>query len=255
MKTGLVLSGGGVRGVAHLGIIKALEEKEIKFDVISGTSAGSIVGALYSYGYSVDEILKVIVEIKAFKLLQPALSWTGLLNMEVVERFLMDYLPIDDFSSLKIPLYIAATNLNSGKTEYFHSGKLRAAICASSCIPVLFNPVKYNENLYIDGGILNNLPVEPVRDQCEVIIGCHSNPVDSDFQPKNAKGVMERALMMAITKNAHQNKSKCDIFIEPDKLAPFKVLDLNKANDIFLIGYEHASKQLEKEDLKGIFEK
>lgn len=248
-KIGLVLSGGGVRGVAHLGIIKALEEHDIPFNCISGTSAGSIVGALYASGYSVDEIVSIIGEIKAFKLLQPALSWTGILNMEVVEKFLKQYIKKDAFEALLLPLYITATNLRTGKSEYFYEGRLLPAVCASSCIPVLFNPVSYNGELYIDGGILNNLPVDPIKEQCDFIIGCHCNPVDNNFTPKNARNVMERALMMAITQNAYQRKEACDVFIEPKGLEPYKVLDLNKASEIFEIGYNHAIKQIEEEKI------
>lgn len=249
MKNGLVLSGGGVRGVAHLGILKALEDHEIKIQQISGTSAGSIIGALYAAGHSVDDILKMITDIKAFRLLQPALSWKGFLNMEVVERFLEKYLP-DTFEELHLPLYVTATNLRKGVSESFSKGMLRKAICASSCIPVLFNPVEYQGELYIDGGILNNLPVDPIRDSCDVIIASHSNPIDNDFNPKNARFVMERALMMAITQNVYHRKPLCDVFFEPKGLEPYKVLDISKAKEIYQIGYDYARKKIDAEQLE-----
>lgn len=235
---GLVLSGGGARGIAHLGVIKALEESNIQIDVISGTSAGAIIGALYAKGLNTNEIFKILLDIKPLRFIQPALNTKGLLKMEVIERFLSQFLPENSFSSLKIPLYIAATNLRKGKTEYFNNGNLISAICASSCIPVLFNPVKYNEELYIDGGILNNLPVEAIRNECNIIIGVHSNPIDTNFEFKNFSSGMERALMLAITRNVYQSAQKCDFLIEPEGLEPFKVLDFSKAEEIFKIGYE-----------------
>ncbi|MTI21545.1 patatin [Fulvivirga sp. RKSG066] len=249
MKVGLVLSGGGVRGVAHLGVIKALEENDVTIDCISGSSAGAIVGALYAAGHDVLDILDIITQIKTFRLLQPAMSWKGILTMEVVEKFLEKYLPADDFDDLKIPLYVTATNLRTGKSESFNQGRLRRVICASSCIPVMFNPVVYNGELYIDGGILNNLPVDPIREQCDFIIGSHSNPVDDNFDPRNVRVVMERALMMAITQNVYQRKSSCDFFIEPKGLEPYKVMDLAKATEIYEIGYEYTKQQIEKENL------
>lgn len=249
MTVGLVLSGGGARGIAHLGIIKALEESRVKFDYISGTSAGAIIGSLYSSGMSPDDILDVITKIKAFQLLKPALSWNGILKMEVVDKFLQKYLPIDDFSALKIPMCIAATNLRTGASDIFQEGNLRSAICASSCIPVLFDPVEHNGDLYIDGGVLNNLPVNAIRNKCDIIIGCHTNPVDVNFKPKNARSVMERALMMAITKNAYQQKEDCDIFIEPKGLEPYKVMDLNKAQEIYEIGYNFTRKAIDHDNL------
>lgn len=251
-KIGLVLSGGGIRGVAHLGAIKALEEHGVTFSVISGTSAGAIVGALYASGHSINEILKMVLGINTFKLMRPALSWKGILNMNAVEVFLEKYLPDDSFEKLDIPLYITATNLKTGKPESFHKGLLRKVICASSCIPVLFDPVEHEGKLYIDGGILNNLPVQPIKDQCDFIIGVHCNPIGNDYDAKNARGVMERALMLAITQNVYMERILCDLFIEPKGLEPFRVLDVNKAQEIYSIGYEQTIKQIETE---GIVEK
>ncbi len=245
-KTGLVLSGGGARGVAHIGIIKALEEAEVQLDIISGTSSGAIVGALYAYGYSTNEILKMVLEIKPWSLISPALNTKGLLKIEVLQKFLEKYLPINDFNSLKIPLRVAATNLRKGKTEYFAEGKLIDAICASCCIPVLFNPVKYNDELYFDGGILNNLPVEAIREDTERVIGCHSNPVDDNFQFKNFSSAIERGLMLAITRNVYQSTASCDFLIEPKGLEKYKVMDIGKAKDIFRIGYQEAVFQIKK---------
>lgn len=250
MKVGLALSGGGIRGVAHLGVIKALEENGIGFSMISGTSAGSIAGALYCAGFSVDRILEIVLDIRTTRFIQLALSWKGVLKMDAIRKFLGQYLPDDSFDSLKIPLVIAATNIRSGRTEYFSDGPLIPAICASSCIPVLFDPVSFNGELYIDGGILNNLPVEPLEDKCDIIIASHSNPVDKNSDPKNARDVMERALMLAITCNAYSRKPLCDYFIEPWGLESFKVLDINKASRIFQIGYDETLRFLERSDLK-----
>lgn len=252
MKAGLVLSGGGARGIAHLGVIKALEEAGITFSAISGTSAGSIIGAFYANGYTPAEILAIIKEIKSFKLLRPALSWKGLLKMDVISKFLEQYFPKDDFSTLKIPLHVTATNLKKGKTDIFSNGPLIGAVCASSCIPVLFDPVLYAGELYIDGGILNNLPYEPLRDTCETVIASHCNPVDHDFDPRNARVVMERALLLAISCNVYSRGRMCDYFIEPKGLEPYKVLDLNSIDELYQIGYTQAVKQIQ--DL-GIIEK
>ena len=249
-RIGLALSGGGARGVAHLGILKALEEYNIGFCALSGTSAGAVVGALYSYGYTPDEILGIFKEIKAYKLLKPALSWRGILNMDVLYQYLKKYMPENTFKALKIPMHVAATDVRSGKTTYFNEGDdLVGALCASSCIPVLFDPVKYNDRLYIDGGILNNLPCEPLRDNCDVVIAAHSNPIDEDFDPKNARVVMERALLLAISCNVYCRREQCDFFIEPLGLETYKVMDINSIDKIYNIGYEQAMKQIEEQKI------
>ncbi len=246
---GLALSGGGARGIAHLGVIKALEELGIKINFLSGTSAGAIIAGLYAYGHKVEDILRILLELKTVKFLQPAMSTKGLLKIEVMYKLLKKHLPENSFESLKIPTYIAATNLRLGETKYFNEGDLVLAICASSCIPVLFKPVEIDKELFIDGGILNNLPIEPIRDKVDVLIASHSNPIDRDFAPKNFRFVMERALMLAITRNVYERRPECDFFIEPKGLESFKVMDINKAQEIFEIGYTDAFKQFEEQKL------
>ncbi len=234
---GLALSGGGIRGVAHLGVLKALEERNIPISQIAGVSAGSIVGALYASGYTVDEILVMIKKVSAFRLLQPALSFKGLLKVDVIKKFLRQYIKEDDFSSLKIPLTVGATNLTYGRTEYFNKGSLIDPICASSCVPVLFDPMLIGDQWYIDGGILNNLPAEPIRESCDIVIGIHTNPVEEDFVATNARQVMERALMMAIGRNVALSKELCDHYLEPPGLGIYRVSDLSSADVIFTTGY------------------
>lgn len=246
-KVGLVLSGGGARGIAHLGVIKALEEAGLVFSAISGSSAGAIIGAFYAQGFTTDEIMCIFRELKTYHFLQPALSWKGLLKIDVIRRFADRHLRVNSFEELDIPLYVAATHLKSGLTEIFKSGDLVSALAASSCIPVLFDPVDYNGELYIDGGILNNLPVEPLTKSCDVIIGSHSNPIDHNFEAGNAKLVMERALLLAISCNVHSRRDLCDFFFEPQGLATFKVMDLAAIDRIYEIAYSETKKQIEEQ--------
>lgn len=238
MVAGLVLSGGGVRGIAHLGVLKALEEAQVKINAISGTSAGAIIGALYSHGYSPDYILKEIVSTSFFKLLKPALSLQGMLNIDGVGKFLKNYFPIDSFSSLKIPLTVAATNLQKGISEYFDSGELIVPLLCSSCIPVVFNPVRFNNMLYIDGGILNNLPLAPLKKNNKFIIGSHCNPIDDDYHRRGYKTLVERTMLMAINGNVKSVKKECDLLIEPQELKKIGGFEISKAEKIFACGYD-----------------
>ncbi len=247
MKVGLVLSGGGIRGIAHLGVLKAMEEKNIRVSIISATSAGAMIGALYSHGYRPEFILEKIISTRFFKVLKPAWSLQGMLNMDKIGNLLLEFLPENDFSSLKIPLIIAATNLQKGVTEYFDSGELIAPVLCSSCIPVVFNPVKFNENLYIDGGVLNNLPVQPLTSRSDFIIGSHCNPIDDNYQRGGFKTLIERTMLMAINGNVKISKPMCDILIEPPELKKFGGFELSKAKKIFAIGYEAAIESIEKD--------
>jgi NTE family protein len=249
MKIGLVLSGGGARGVAHLGVMKALDEFGVKVDHISGTSAGALTGALYAYGYKPDEILEFIHGMSLFNSLKIAWTWKGLLSLENLNTTLKKYLPIDSFDSLKIPLVVAATDIKNGKIEYFSQGELIAPLLCSSCVPAVFDPIRFNGLLYVDGGIVDNLPVKAIYDKCDVIIGSHCNFINSEFDVKNFRSVIERSLLMAINGNTTLNKSLCDVLIEPPDVGKFSGFDLSKAKVIFDIGYRYTKETFSPDQL------
>jgi NTE family protein len=238
MKVGLVLSGGGIRGVAHLGVIKAIEEAGVKTDYLSGTSAGAIIGALYSYGYKPDEILQMILSTSFFKSLKIAWTTKGLLRIDGLHDVLLKYLPINSFDALKIPLVVAATDVKRGKIEYFSQGELIQPLLCSSCVPAVFDPYRFNGLLYLDGGILDNLPVKAIHDKCDVIIGSHCNFINAEFDVKNIRSVIERSLLMAINGNTSLSKSLCHVLIEPPEVGKFSGFDINRAREIFDLAYQ-----------------
>src|SRR5688500_10621229 len=118
MKVGLVLSGGGARGAAHIGVIKALLEMGVKIDMISGTSAGAIVGALLAKGLTPEEILTAVSGLSLFRSVRPAWAWSGLLTMEGLRVLLNKHFPENDFKALKLPLTVAATEVRLGQVHY-----------------------------------------------------------------------------------------------------------------------------------------
>ncbi len=239
MKIGLVLSGGGARGVCHLGVIKALEEFGVKFDFISGTSAGAVTGCLYSYGYKPDEILEIIKSTSFFKSLKLAWNWTGLLSLDGLRDLFLKYIPENSFDCLKIPVTLAATEIKKGRIEYFSQGELIPPILASSCVPAVFKPVQHLGGVYVDGGILDNLPVKAIQDKCDFIIGSHCNFITSEFDLKNFRSVIERSLLMAIHGNTMVGKTLCDVLIEPPEIGKYSGFDLSKSTEIFDIGYQY----------------
>lgn len=238
MKIGLALSGGGARGISHLGVLKALDEFGVHLDYISGTSTGALVGALYAYGIRPEEILEVIIKTRFFASLRPAWTLTGLMSMDGLKELILKLVPENNFEALKIPLTIAATNLNKGKVDYFTSGELIPAVLASSCVPVIFKPVHINGEVYVDGGIMDNLPAKPIRDKCTLLIGSHSNYISNEFDVKNFRSVVERSLLMAISGNTVISKNLCDILIEPPGLGNISAFDVSNAQRLFKIGYD-----------------
>ncbi|MBN8575904.1 MAG: patatin-like phospholipase family protein [Cytophagales bacterium] len=239
MKRGIVLSGGGIRGIAHIGILKALDEKGVTFDCVAGTSAGSIVGALYAAGHTPDKIFELLKHLSFFKAVRPAFAWTGLLTMDGLKEMLTKNLP-SDFSILKLPLTVAAINIRSGKAHYFTEGDLITAILASSSIPAIFNTVNVNGNMFVDGGLLDNLPAKSIRGNCDLLVGSHCNNLSADFDVTNMKLVLERSMLISINANAQLNKPLCDVWIEPPGMDRYSSMDLSKVQEIFEYGYRFA---------------
>lgn len=244
MTTGLALSGGGARGIAHLGVVKALSEAGIGFDMISGTSAGAVAGVFLANGYTPEETMEVLTKTSLYRSLRPAVSLRGLLRLDNVEGMLKSHFSGDAFEALKKPFIVAATNVRTGKSRFFSSGELIRPVVASCCIPVVFEPMKIGGELYMDGGIVNNLPVEPLLGKVDRIIGVHSNPISDAYSGTNMKRLMERSLLLAINENVASRKHRCDLFIEPTGLKDYHVFDFRKAHQIFEVGYTFAAELL-----------
>jgi len=111
-------------------------------------------------------------------------------------------------------------------------------------LPVIFDPVDINGSPYIDGGILDNLPIVPLKKNCDFIIAMHCNPIEKNYMVNNWKELMERSLLMAISSATYLNKKKCDLFWEPPEVARYKVFDFKKAREIYEVGYNFAKSQL-----------
>lgn len=246
MKTGLVLSGGGARGIAHIGVIKAIEELQIKIDAISGVSAGAIFGALYASGLTVDEMFAVAQHADLFDLMDFRFGKPGLFKADAIRKTVEKNLKAKTFSELKIPLTVAATDFGNAQIAYFTSGSLVDAVVASSTIPVIFQPEIINGNMYVDGGLLNNFPVEPLLNSCDVIIGVHVNPLNTQLKDFNLRSAIERSFHMSIAHTIKEKSMRCTVFIEPYELHRFHVFDIKHANEIFEIGYDSGMKELMK---------
>lgn len=245
-KIGLVLSGGGVRGFAHLGLLKLLDELQIKVSAISGVSAGAIFGALYAYGKKPDEILNMVVEKNVSYFGFSSVLWRkeGFFSLDAVRKVLIENIPEDSFEALRIPLFINATDFLHNKTLFFSSGKLISRVIASSSVPVVFPPLMLDGNKLVDGGLLNNFPLEPLVGICDKLIGSHVNKLEDidDINFKFSKAAMiERSYHMTVANSVYSKAHLCDIFIEPP-LDHFGLINMKHAVEIFEIGYNNAQK-------------
>ncbi|MFY8020491.1 MAG: patatin-like phospholipase family protein [Bacteroidia bacterium] len=242
---GIVLSGGGVRGFAHLGALKALNERGIYPDVVSGVSAGAIIGALYADQYTPDEIFDLLYGLDVFKMLKIRRPRLGFLKPDGLKSTLSKFLRAKTFEELKLPLYVASTNLSKGQLEIFSSGNLVDAIMASTAFPMLIRPYEMNGCLYVDGGLMNNLPVQPLIGQTDKIIGVYVNPVKDQSGRFRIRNYADRIVHIGLRANILNSIEKCDLFIEPNGLLEYNLLKVSAAKNIFQVGYDYTSSMLD----------
>ena len=254
MNIGLVLSGGGIRGVAHIGVLKALEEHNITVSHVSGTSAGAIVGGLYAAGHSWQEILQFFKNVPLFNYKKYASNKPGFIDTSKFHKELTPYFTQDNFETLKLKLYITATNLITTELKTFNTGTLIKTILASAAVPGIFSPVLIENDTYVDGGILNNFPVEPLQNECSKIIGVYVNPIQ-DVTTKDLKHsyqVLNRAYDISFNNQSMSKFNLCDLVVYPTKLKEYGLFSIKNIDTIFNIGYEEAIKVLEQEKQKLI---
>ena len=246
LKYGLVLSGGGVRGIAHVGVIKALEEHGIHPTFISGASAGAVVGAFYAAGYTTEKIMEFFRTTSLFSVRNYTVRKAGFLDTIKYYKLFKQYFPEDDFEALEKSLNIATTNMVTGKCKFFNKGQLILPLLASAAFPGVFSPIKIDEAIYADGGIVNNFPIEPLMTDCDKIIGVYAQPL-KEVKPADLKtsfAVMERAYYISRASKSMQKFNDCDLVISPNSLNQYGTFSMNKIEEIYQIGYDAANVEL-----------
>jgi NTE family protein len=278
-KIGLVLSGGGAKGLAHIGVLKMIDEYGIKIDYIGGTSMGAVVGGLYAAGYTgiqIDSIFNVAdydaiirdytpraskdyrerenndryavsLPFNKFKVGVPISLSQGLYNYNLLTRLLHHVRHVRDFKKLPIPFVCVATDIETGEEVVLDHGFLSQAIVASGALPTLYAPVNIDGKYLIDGGILNNFPVQEVKNMgADLIIG-----VDVQYELKakdelnEATKLLSQISNLQMIKKMEEKKSLVDIYIKPN-INDFTVVSFEKGTEIVEKGIE-ATKELEEQ--------
>ena len=241
---GIALSGGGARAAAHIGVLQALNEHQIYPTHVSGTSGGAIIASLYCSGYSPLEILELTKTHSFLHIFKLGLEFRSITDMSRLKKFLYNHIK-DDFKDLKLPLYLSVTNLNTGLNEIITKGELITAVAASCAIPLLFNAVDFNESSYVDGGVLNNLPVEPLVEQCTFTLGSIVSGFEFEKDVSSRLQIAYRCLQLAIATNVTPRLKQCNHAIEIEKAYHFSTFDLEKSQELFDIGYSTTIAQIE----------
>jgi NTE family protein len=239
-----VLSGGGCRGFAHLGAVKALQESGIYPSEISGTSSGAIAGAFLANGFSPDEIKDIFIKKMNLNMLTRSQFKIGLISMKNIRILLQNNLRYKKFEDLPMPFYATATNFADGTQHIFNHGNIIDAIVASSSIPVVFPPVVIHGIPFVDGGLSNNLPVEPFSDKKKDVVCIHVNPIKSFTSGAGVFDIMDRAIHLSFREKVNRSSDGCFLFIEPKELAGYGLFDIQKIQEIVDIGYGFTKKLL-----------
>lgn len=245
---GLVLSGGGIRGMAHIGLIKALEEHRIQIDAIAGTSVGALVGALFANGNSTSEMLQFFKETPLFQYNFFTFNKPGFIDTERYFDIFKRYFATNSFEALEKKLYVVATDLLNGKEVCFEKGTLIHPLLASAALTPVFSPVEIGETLYADGGIMNNFPKEYLEGRCDCIIGSNVS-IAGRLEKKDLKNSWQigtRITALSIYASSVGKLKQCDWYIEPKALEKIGVFDKRSIEKAFAIGYDHASRAIER---------
>ncbi|MGK0254515.1 MAG: NTE family protein, partial [Mariniflexile sp.] len=273
IKVGLVLSGGGAKGLAHIGVLKVIDSLGIKIDYVAGTSMGAIIGALYASGYSghqLDSIFKeidfdklisddlprtskafherynsekyaVTLPFENFKIKLPSALSRGQNTYSLFSRLTLHVNEIKDFSKLPIPFFCIATNIETGHEVILDSGNLTQSILASGALPSLFQPVLINGQVLIDGGVVNNYPIDELREKgMDIIIGVD---VQDGLQTRedltSAPDVLVQINNFRTINDMKLKVKKTDIYIKPD-IKEYSVVSFGEGSKIIENG-KHAS--------------
>lgn len=270
-KIGLVLSGGGAKGFAHIGILRAIEEAQLPIDYIGGTSMGALVGGLYAMGVSIEEIEHIVsitdwdavlgdkvsrsemrfddktlndenfafVKFKGTNFQPPESYSQGQQIRNILHYFALKYPKKVDFTRLPIPFYCVATNLENGNTELLESGDLAESLRASMSIPSIFKPVILDDKLLVDGGLLNNFPVDIMATKdVDYIIGVDVQAyLNSKENINSVFDIIDQALSFTNNNKATENLKLVDLHIKPD-ISNYHMLSFEAADSILKLGYD-----------------
>ncbi|MFP3594397.1 patatin-like phospholipase family protein [Chryseobacterium sp. SIMBA_038] len=244
-KTGLVLSGGGTKGIAHAGVLKFLKEKNINIDVLACCSAGSIVGSLHAVGKTPEEILDFFQSIYFFNWKHFAFNQPGLVSSVIFNNYLRPIFQDMKIGDLDKEVKIVATELVSGTQKIFdNSFKVTDAVIASCSIPGVTTPYILGEEMYCDGGVLNNFPADIIRDECNQLIGVFvSPPHDIKINDlKTIKAIVSRSYDLLSYRVEKSKFEYCDWFISSQDLSSYGTFERKKdrLEEIFNIGYNAA---------------
>ncbi len=254
-RLGVALSGGGVRGFAHLGALYAMDELGIKPDIIAGVSAGALAGAMYASGLSPLDIMKAFMKVKFTDFCEIKVPRNGFFNMDGFRNFLEDTLGCSHIEDCRIPMVICATDIDAGQPVQWRKGHMAERVMASCAIPIVFTPIKVDGVSYVDGGVVHNMPSWAIRNECDRLIGVNVSPLlESKVSSRSLIDIAARSYHLIARSNVQSDLAMCDTIISTDSIADIKVFQLSDKEKAFKSGYRAARDVLKNSPLLDFYQ-
>ncbi len=244
MKVSIALSGGGVRAMAHLGVIRVLLDHGFEIGALSGASGGALVGLLLSDGKSPEDVLEIMKDVR-FKDIAAFSGRGGLFGLKPLEELLNSNLDTKEIEKLPIPFTVVCTDLLKGSASYFGSGPAARLCVASSSLVPIFSPLSYGETLLADGGFMDNMPTRPLSKREYPVIGVNVNPIPRKL-PSGIVSATVRVLMLMMKANIERSRELSDFYIEPAGCGSINILDLKKGEMAYNEGVKSAEASIER---------
>jgi NTE family protein len=247
-KIGLALGGGAALGGFHIGVLKAIDELNIPIHVISGTSIGAFIATLFAFGKGWQEIRDLALDLNWFNISKVTLSQFGLLSNEKLGEIIKNSFGNVTFEQSEIQLAVVATDLAAGKKVVLSEGEVIPAVLASACLPGVFKPVELDKMMLVDGGLLENVPVSPLKEMgAKTIIAVDLMASAMRHTPKNIIEVLTKSYSLVFVSSTKIKLDDADIMISPD-LSDFNLIDTKQTRKLLDVGYRSARSALTEED-------
>lgn len=236
-RIGVAFSGGGARGFAHAGALKALAELGVIPDIVAGVSAGSVVSVLHASGMTPEHMVDLFANLKFSDLCTLGVPKNGFFSMDGFRRLIQNNVEARRIEELPLPTVICATDMDNGRAVAFEDGPLAERVAASCSIPIVFKPVKIDGVRYIDGGVLHNLPAWAIRERCKYLIGLNCSSIPRRKYKDSLLDIAHASYNLAVKSNTRHDMEMCDIAIEMTEIASYKVFNLKEIKRVFEQGY------------------
>lgn len=246
-RIGLALGGGAAKGIAHIGVLKAFEEEQIRIHCISGTSVGALVASYHAFGRPAESILSICSTLNLSKIINFTLERGGLFSTNAIREMIHRDLGDCRIEDALIPLAICATDIETGEQLIFREGNLADAVCASMAVPGLFVPVEIGGRTLVDGGLVENVPISPLAKMgAGITVAIDLSHVSRYPKPQDTFDVISNAINIGIDFNTRKQLKNADIVVPLDLSSYSLTNNADRVDELYLEGYRPMQQKIRR---------